>query len=153
MGSGCGGCPAFLYWGESPRTNCNRCMGRRKIVRGVGLRRLSGVFYFGASRRGQIAPVILSDRRESKDLRTDLAAEVSSVRRSFGALRLLRMTRHGQNKTGGHLRRDAPTLSSYHAHRDVSTINGQKVPESPFYTKIPEAFCDVFRLVKWHMPW
>ena len=37
--------------------------------------------------------VILSDRRESKDLRTDLTMAVPVMRRSFGALRLLRMTK------------------------------------------------------------
>ena len=37
--------------------------------------------------------VILSDRRESKDLRTNLTIAVTEVRRSFDALRLLRMTR------------------------------------------------------------
>ena len=36
--------------------------------------------------------VILSDRRESKDLRTDRLHSTSKVRRSFDALRLLRMT-------------------------------------------------------------
>ena len=36
VGSGCGGCPALLFWGESPLTNCNRCMGWGEIVRGVG---------------------------------------------------------------------------------------------------------------------
>ncbi|MBQ7099197.1 MAG: hypothetical protein IJO05_05725, partial [Oscillospiraceae bacterium] len=37
-------------------------------------------------------PVILSDRRESKDLRTDHLHSTTKVRRSFDALRLLRMT-------------------------------------------------------------
>ena len=53
----------------------------------------------GAERRGNtvvygpaIKFVILSDQRESKDLRTSGNAAVESVRRSFGALRLLRMT-------------------------------------------------------------
>ena len=36
--------------------------------------------------------VILSDRRESKDLRTDHPHSTLEVRRSFDALRLLRMT-------------------------------------------------------------
>ena len=38
--------PRVIFCGESPLTNCKWCMGRRKIVRGVGLRRLSGAFLF-----------------------------------------------------------------------------------------------------------
>ena len=105
------------------------------------------LFYFLASRRGQTAPVILSDRRESKDLRTDLAAEVSSVRRSFGALRLLRMTRRGSNRKG-HPRRDTPTLSSYHTVQQLSIICARKVADSLFYTKVSEVICAVSRLEK-----
>ena len=113
---------------------------------GSGRWRMSGVFYFGASRRRQTA-VILSDRRESKDLRTDLAAKVSSVRRSFDALRLLRMTRRGSNRKG-HPRRDAPIQSSYHTAKQLSIICIGKVMDSLFYTKISEVICAVSRLVK-----
>ena len=39
--------PRVIFCGESPLTNCNWCMGRRKIVRGVGLRWQTGVFLLG----------------------------------------------------------------------------------------------------------
>jgi len=47
--------------------------------------------HFGESARSPKF-VILSDRRESKDLRTDHLHSTSILRRSFDALRLLRMT-------------------------------------------------------------
>ena len=49
--------------------------------------------------------VILSDPRESKDLRTKPTAPVTKMRRSFDALRLLRMTSllHGTDSPEQHL--------------------------------------------------
>ena len=64
--------------------------------------RLLGAIHYGESaQRNQ--SVILSDRRESKDLRTDRLHSTIKVRRSFDALRLLRMT-------DGKILRIRPTL-------------------------------------------
>ena len=115
----------FVFWGESPLTNCNRCIGKVKMVRGGGLR-WQLFFYAGLGWRG---------------------CRAGACSRRSGRV-IFRIKQKGALPRG-----NAPTRSSYHASRDMSTINGRKVPESLFYTKLPEAFCAVFRLVKWHMPW
>jgi len=62
---------------------------------------------FGGYSKSQ---VILSDRRESKDLRTYQVLSRRSVRRSFDALRLLRMTSGGAgaSDSDANARRDIP---------------------------------------------
>ena len=61
------------------------------------------------TRLGESVPspgfVILSDRRESKDLSTDDLHSTTKVRRSFDALRLLRMTcgKNGTNSPKPHI--------------------------------------------------
>ena len=60
--------------------------------------------------------------------------------------RALTVPRATQIKTG-HLRRDAPTLSSYHSRDSLSIISVRKTVGSPFYTIYLEVICGISRLV------
>ena len=47
--------PRVIFSGQGPGPNCNRCMGEVQMVRGVGLRSVSGVLFFCGRARSQTA--------------------------------------------------------------------------------------------------